>query len=133
MMATDIPTGLTMEVVLDRMQRASNFASNGVYLNVSAAEADTYIWAAQSMLDEARIALEGVHAADSIGDVPQSRGVVSDEDAARIRVAASELERAEAEMRRAVLSASSNGASVRELAALTGKSTNTISRWKRGE
>lgn len=29
---SDIPTGDTIETALDRMQRASNFASNGVYI-----------------------------------------------------------------------------------------------------
>jgi hypothetical protein len=36
-------------------------------------------------------------------------------------------------LRESVLTAAHNGASVRELAAFTGLSTNTISRWKRGE
>lgn len=63
---SDIPTGNTMEVVLDRMERASTFASNGVHFVtekvVSDDEARTYISAARAMLDEALRALDAVTA-----------------------------------------------------------------------
>jgi uncharacterized lipoprotein NlpE involved in copper resistance len=54
-----------MEVVLDRMQRASNFASNGVYMvteagNNPAETTRTYINAARRMLDAAEVALDAV-------------------------------------------------------------------------
>jgi len=54
-----------MEVVFDRMQRASNFASNGVYMVKEAGRdpqetARLYINAAQLMLDEARRTLDAV-------------------------------------------------------------------------
>jgi hypothetical protein len=60
----EIPTGLTIEVVLDRMQRASNFASNGVYLATNGDDpvsiASTYISATRTMLDEAQRALDAI-------------------------------------------------------------------------
>jgi ATP-dependent exoDNAse (exonuclease V) alpha subunit len=62
---------------------------------------------------------------------PQPRGILSAEDQVRLTQAAEARAEADAEMRRAVLVAVSRGASVRELAAFTGLSTNTISRWKR--
>ncbi len=74
-MSDSIPTGDTIEVVLDRLMRAGNFASNGVYLartGDAAATAETYIGAAQAMLDEARRALEAVKA-DTIREVGESR------------------------------------------------------------
>lgn len=62
---SDIPTGNTMEVVLDRMQRAGNFASNGAYMVTEKMTdlpdvdmAQTYINAARRMLDEAQTALD---------------------------------------------------------------------------
>ena len=64
---------------------------------------------------------------------PQHRGIISDNDQARIRAALDGRDAAEQELRAAVLTAVKNGASVRELGAFTGLSTNTISRWKRGE
>lgn len=65
--------------------------------------------------------------------VPQKRGLISDADQARIRTALRERDEWEAALRDSVVTAARNGASVRELAAFTGLSTNTISRWKRGE
>ena len=66
-MSDTVPTGDTIEVVLDRMQRASNFASNGVLMATEyvgerdpLAVARTYINAAQAMLDEARHTLDVV-------------------------------------------------------------------------
>lgn len=64
---------------------------------------------------------------------PQHRGIISDDDQARIRAALEGRDAAEQELRAAVLAAVKRGASVRELGAFTGLSTNTISRWKRGE
>ncbi len=63
---------------------------------------------------------------------PQPRGAISSADQNRIRNAMDAKSAADDEMRNAVLSAAGHGASVRELAAFTGLSTNTISRWKRG-
>lgn len=62
-MTDTIPTGDTIEVVLDRLKRAGNFALNGVYLaseGDSVSIADLYIRSAQAMLDEARRALDAV-------------------------------------------------------------------------
>lgn len=64
---------------------------------------------------------------------PQRKGVLNPADAERIQKALSARETADSEVRAAVLAAVKHGASVRELAAFTGLSTNTISRWKRGE
>lgn len=64
---------------------------------------------------------------------PQHRGLVRDDDLARIQAALAAQTAAEVEVRAAVLAAVKHGASVRELGAATGLSTNTISRWKRGE
>ena len=64
---------------------------------------------------------------------PQHRGIISDDDQARIRAALDGRDAAEQELRAAVLTAVKHGASVRELGAFTGLSTNTISRRKRGE
>jgi hypothetical protein len=69
----------------------------------------------------------------TVGGVPQKRGIVSDADQARILTALGKRGEWEAELRESVITAAQHGASVRELAALTGLSTNTISRWKRGE
>lgn len=65
-----IPVGNTLEVVLDRLKRAGNFASNGCYMAAlegrdPAETADLYIKAAQAMLDEARSALDQVRAAST--------------------------------------------------------------------
>lgn len=63
---TEIPTGDTMEVVFDRMNRASNFASNGVYMithghrDITAAQ--VYIDSARRMLEDAEEALRKVTA-----------------------------------------------------------------------
>jgi transposase len=65
--------------------------------------------------------------------VPQKRGLINDADQARIRTALRERDEWEAALRESVIAAAQHGASVRELAAFTGLSTNTISRWKRGE
>ena len=69
----------------------------------------------------------------TVGGVPQKRGLISDADQARIRTALQQRDEWEAALRETVVAAARNGASVRELAAFTGLSTNTISRWKRGE
>ena len=66
-MATEVPTGNTIEVVLDRMKRASNFASNGAYIAGAndpdpIDTAELYIRAAQSMLDEARETIAAIKA-----------------------------------------------------------------------
>lgn len=63
-----VPTGNTIEVVLDRMKRASNFASNGALIAAMPDSdpidiAELYIRAAQSMLDEARETIEAIKAA----------------------------------------------------------------------
>lgn len=64
---------------------------------------------------------------------PQHRGILTDADQQRIRAALAGRDEADQELRDAVLEAAKHGASVRELGAFTGLSTNTISRWKRGE
>lgn len=64
---------------------------------------------------------------------PQHRGLLTDDDQTRLRAALAGRDEAEQELRAAVLAAVKHGASVRELGAFTGLSTNTISRWKRGE
>jgi transposase-like protein len=70
----------------------------------------------------------------TVGGVsPQKRGLLSDAGKKRIRAAEARRENAEAEYRQSILEEAERGASVRELAAFTGLSTNTISRWKRGE
>ena len=67
------------------------------------------------------------------GVSPQNRGVIKPADQKRLRAALASREASDAEMRAAVLAAAAHGSSVREIAAFTGLSTNTISRWKRGE
>lgn len=67
------------------------------------------------------------------GVSPQPRGTIQPHDKTRIQRAAGRKALAEIELKSAVLFAAEHGASVRELAAFTGLSTNTISRWKRGE
>lgn len=62
---------------------------------------------------------------------PSPRGTVRPEDAERILAALAARQDSEAELRAAVLASVANKGSVRELAALTGLSTNTVSRWKR--
>jgi transcriptional regulator with XRE-family HTH domain len=69
----------------------------------------------------------------TVRGVPQKRGLLSDVGKERIAAARDRREAAEAEYRAEVLAEAGRGASVRELAAFTGLSTNTISRWKRGE
>jgi transposase-like protein len=70
----------------------------------------------------------------TVGGVsPQNRGVIIAADQKRLRAALAARDASDQELHAAVLAAASNGASVRELAAFTGLSTNTISRWKRGE
>lgn len=64
---------------------------------------------------------------------PQIRGIPKPEDVDRIMAALAAQKGADVEVRKAVLAAVKHGASVRELAAATGLSTNTITRWKRGE
>ena len=60
----------------------------------------------------------------------QPRGWVSDEDKARILAAINAREVAEVEVRAAIQAATANGASVRELAALTGFSPTTIQKYR---
>jgi uncharacterized protein YerC len=62
---------------------------------------------------------------------PQPRGAISPADQFRITGAINAKASADQGLRDAVLTAAKHGASVRELAAFTGLSTNTISRWKR--
>lgn len=62
---------------------------------------------------------------------PQPRGTLSNDDRFAILKWKGRKAEAETRLRLAVLKAAENGASVRELAAFTGLSTNTISRWKR--
>jgi len=76
----------------------------------------------------------------TVGRVPQKRGLISEADQKLIRAALAARQAvddakdaADARVREAVLVAVEHGSSVRELAAFTGQSTNTISRWKRGE
>lgn len=69
----------------------------------------------------------------TVGGVPQKRGLISAAGQERILAAQARREAAEAEYREAILAEAARGASVRELAAFTGLSTNTISRWKRAE
>lgn len=75
--------------------------------------------------------MNNVASTPTVGGVPQKRGLLTPEDQVRLGQALGARVEADAEMRRAVLVAVSRGASVRELAAFTGLSTNTISRWKR--
>lgn len=60
------------------------------------------------------------------------RRPVSDEDKRRLREARAQLDAAEAAWKATVLDVESRS-SVREVAAETGLSTNTVSRWKRGD
>ncbi len=62
---------------------------------------------------------------------PRPRGGVPPEHARRIYAALAARDRAESDLRQAVLEASEDGASVRELATLLDVSTNTVQRWKR--
>jgi len=64
---------------------------------------------------------------------PLPRGTINPDDQKRLKQAMRAKNAAEVEVRAAVLEAAEHGASVRELAAFTGLSTNTVSRWKRGE
>lgn len=77
------------------------------------------------------------HAA-TVRGVPQNRGIIQPPDQSLIRQALTEQQQAaevsaakDEKVRAAVLTAVEHGSSVRELAAFTGLSTNTISRWKR--
>ena len=63
---------------------------------------------------------------------PQKRGLVQDSDQARILAALKGREATHRELHDAVIAALEHGGSVREVAELSGLSTNTISRWKRG-
>lgn len=74
---------------------------------------------------------------DTLGGVIQPRGWVSDADRERIlaaraadQVAQDAASAARAEYRAAVLAATAHGASVRELATLTGLSAHTIQQWR---
>lgn len=69
----------------------------------------------------------------TVTTVPQKRGLLTDIGKQRITAARDRRDTAETEYRDEVLAEVERGASVRELAAFTGLSTNTISRWKRGE
>lgn len=62
--------------------------------------------------------------------VIQPRGWVTDEDKARLLAAINAREVAEVEVRDAILAATRNGASVRELAAVTGFSATTIQKYR---
>ncbi|WP_062516501.1 helix-turn-helix domain-containing protein [Demequina gelatinilytica] len=64
---------------------------------------------------------------------PQHKGLIPATDQARIRAALAARDASYDELVAAVLDAAEHGASVRELAEFTGLSTNTITRWKRGE
>ena len=64
---------------------------------------------------------------------PQNRGILKSADQKRLRAALDARDANERELHAAVLAAVGHGSSVREIAAFTGLSTNTISRWKRGE
>lgn len=61
---TPIPTGANLETVIDRLTRAANFASNGAFFAAESddpiATLDTYINAAQSMIDDARTTLKNL-------------------------------------------------------------------------
>jgi transposase-like protein len=67
------------------------------------------------------------------GVSPQNRGIITAADQKRLRAALAARDASDQELHAAVLAAASHGASVREIATFTGLSTNTISRWKRGE
>ena len=62
---------------------------------------------------------------------PQKRGLVQSSDQARILAALQGKEAAHRELHDSVVAALEHGGSVREVAELSGLSTNTISRWKR--
>ena len=62
---------------------------------------------------------------------PQKRGVIPDAQRARILKAMTARDSAEVELRAAVVAGLLAGGSVREMADLTGMSTNTIQRWGR--
>ena len=62
---------------------------------------------------------------------PQKRGVIPDTERKRILAAMEARDSAEVELRAAVVAGLLAGGSVREMADLTGMSTNTIQRWGR--
>ncbi|APE11563.1 hypothetical protein BO226_22100 [Rhodococcus sp. 2G] len=62
---------------------------------------------------------------------PQKRGLIPDPERARILTAMRARDDAEVELRAAVVAGLLAGGSVREMADLTGMSTNTIQRWGR--
>ncbi|MGU3587489.1 hypothetical protein ACLBYD_30675 [Rhodococcus sp. C26F] len=62
---------------------------------------------------------------------PQKRGLIPDPERARILAAMRARDDAETELRAAVVAGLLAGGSVREMADLTGMSTNTIQRWGR--
>ena len=62
---------------------------------------------------------------------PQKRGVIPDAERKRILTAMTARDSAEVELRAAVVAGLLAGGSVREMADLTGMSTNTIQRWGR--
>lgn len=64
---------------------------------------------------------------------PQHKGHLSDDDRAAILAAIKARDQADQALYDAVATAANNGASVRMMADSLGKSTNTISRWKRGK
>lgn len=63
-MSDTVPTGDTMDVVLDRMKRAGNFASNCAFIgehgDITPEQIGVYIRAARAMLDEAERTLDVV-------------------------------------------------------------------------
>lgn len=69
--------------------------------------------------------------AATVDGMPQKRGLLTDAEKRKIDTAAKGRDIADAAYRAAIVAAAKRGASVRELAAFTGLSTNTISRWKR--
>lgn len=72
-----------------------------------------------------------VTAPDTVPRVGNPKRVLTAEDEQAIRDAMQAVEVAKDGVRLAVLDAASHGASVRVLAEFTGKSTSTISGWKR--
>ncbi|QXO12842.1 hypothetical protein SEA_LATRETIUM_42 [Mycobacterium phage Latretium] len=59
----------------------------------------------------------------------RARGVVPEPNRSRLVKAARASARSDEKLRHEVIEASAAGGSVREIAVLTGKSTNTIQRW----
>lgn len=92
-------------------------------LNGGGIARDAYEWQADR--------LGGVETDTLVSVAPQKRGILSDEDRARIVAALDARDAADAELHDAIRVAAKNGASVRMMAESLEVSTNTISRWKR--